>query len=572
MFLKSYSSKKFSFRDDKSQGIHPIWLIALTSIWLASIGNIALWQELARLPEMNDWRAVWFGVAFASLIASLLCMLMSLLCWRWTLKPVIALLLTSAAFAAYFMLSYRVVIDSSMMVNVLQTDLKESLDLFSWKLVVAVLFLAVLPIVVLWKRRVRQLTFFRAIAGNLQLFMASCVVAAVAVFPIYQDFASSMRNHIQLRYLINPLNSFYGLAQLAIQPLQNPMGILQAIGRDAKLGPMYANQPKIPLLVLVIGETARSANFGINGYGRDTTPLLKAIKKNADQSGELITQTDAWSCGTTTATSLPCMFSHLGKSAYENKQFDYENLIDVLDKAGLAVIWLENQSGCKGICDRVYRQATSKLDTPEFCSTGECFDEIMLHNLDARLREVPYDKLSKGAVIVMHQMGSHGPAYYKRSPQALKKFKPECTNNALQECSRTELVNAYDNSIAYTDYFLSKVIDYLKSKAVGVQAGMLYVSDHGESLGENNLYLHGLPYAIAPDVQKHIPWISWFANDFIGRHNLDTDCMESRSGKKLSHDNYFHTVLGLMDIQTEVYKTDLDAYAPCRVKPTQTTK
>ncbi len=572
MFLKLFGTKTSSFERKQEKAIHPTWFMVLTSVWLASIGNLALWQELTRLPEMNDWRAVWFGVAFAALIAALLCLLMSLLCWRWTLKPVIALFLTSAAFGAYFMLSYRVVIDSSMMVNVLQTDLKESLELFSWRLVVAVLFLAVLPIVVIWKRQVKQLTLLQIIVSNVKLFLASCVVAAVAVFPIYQDFASSMRNHIQLRYLINPLNSFYGLAQLAIQPLQNTSGTLQAIGADAKLGKMYTNQPKIPILVLVLGETARSTNFGINGYDRDTTPLLKKLKENADQSGELTTQTNAWSCGTSTATSLPCMFSHLGKSAYENKTADYENLIDVLDKAGLAVIWLENQSGCKGICDRVYRAATNKLDIAEFCSTGECFDEIMLHNLDDRLREVSYEKLSKGAVIVMHQMGSHGPAYYKRSPAAIKKFKPECTNNALQECSRTELVNAYDNSIVYTDYFLSKVIGMLKSKASTIQGGMLYVSDHGESLGENNLYLHGLPYAIAPDVQKHIPWISWFANDFIGRHNLDTDCMESRSDKKLSHDNYFHTVLGLMDIQTEVYKSELDAYAPCRVKRTNTTK
>jgi lipid A ethanolaminephosphotransferase len=402
--------------------------------------------------------------------------------------------------------------------------------------------------------------------SKIQLFLASCLVAVAAVFPVYQDFASSMRNHLQLRYLINPLNSFYGLGQLMVPSLQNPTGELQTVGADAKLGKMYTEQPKIPILILVLGETARSSNFGINGYSRDTTPLLAAIKKNADQSGELTTQTDVWSCGTTTATSLPCMFSHLGKTAFENKLLDYENLIDILDKSGLAVIWLENQSGCKGICDRVYRQATSKLNIPEFCSTGECFDEIMLHNLDDRLREISFAKLSRGAVVVMHQMGSHGPAYYKRSPEALKRFKPECTNNALQECSRAELVNAYDNSIAYTDYFLSKVIGMLKSKAATIQGGMLYVSDHGESLGENNLYLHGLPYAIAPDVQKHIPWISWFANDFIGRHNLDTDCMESRAGKKLSHDNYFHTVLGLMDIETEVYKADLDAYAPCRVK------
>jgi lipid A ethanolaminephosphotransferase len=568
MFLKLFGTKTTALLNLQERGVHPNWIMVLASIWLATICNLALWQELARLPEMNDWRAVWFGVAFAALIAALLCMLMSLLCWRRTLKPIIGIFLLSAAFGAYFMLSYRIVIDSSMMANVLQTDFRESSDLFSWKLVLAVLFLAVLPIIALWKRQVKQLTVLKTLAGNLQLFLASCVIAAVAVFPIYQDFASSMRNHIQLRYLINPLNSFYGLGQLAMKPLQNPTGTLQAIGSDAKLGKMYENQPKIPILILVLGETARSKNFGINGYERDTTPILNSIKKNLDQSGELTSQTNAWSCGTTTATSLPCMFSHLGKSAYENKQADYENLIDVLSKAGLAVIWLENQSGCKGICDRVYSAATQNSKDPELCATGECFDEIMLKNLDDRLREVPFDRLSKGAVVVMHQMGSHGPAYYKRSPEAIKKFKPECKNNALQECTRAEVVNAYDNSIAYTDYFLNKVIAMLKSKAATIQGGMLYVSDHGESLGENNLYLHGLPYAIAPDVQKHIPWISWFANDFIGRHNLDTDCMAAQTDKKISHDNYFHTVLGLMDIQTELYKTDLDVYAPCRVPAT----
>jgi lipid A ethanolaminephosphotransferase len=228
-------------------------------------------------------------------------------------------------------------------------------------------------------------------------------------------------------------------------------------------------------------------------------------------------------------------------------------------------MWLENQSGCKGICDRIYRDATQNQKDTNLCSTGECFDEIMLKNIDKRFAEIPFEKLSKGVVVVMHQMGTHGPAYYKRSPDAIKKFKPECTTNALQDCTKAEVVNAYDNSIVYTDYFLSKVIGMLKDKAPHVQGGMLYVSDHGESLGENNLYLHGLPYAIAPDVQKKVPWISWFSNDFIARHNISTDCLEKRASNKLSHDNYFHTVLGLMNIQTQIYKPELDAYAPCRV-------
>ena len=247
MFLKLFGTKNTSLLNKQELGIHPNWLIVITSIWLATIGNLALWQELARLPEMNDWRAVWFGVAFAALIASLLCMLMSLLCWRWTVKPVISIVLLSAALGAYFMLTYRVVIDSSMMVNVMQTDLRESLDLFSWRLVLAVFFLAVLPIFVLWRQPVKQFSLLKNLYNNAQLLLASCIIAVLAVFPIYQDFASNMRNHIQLRYLINPLNSFYGLAQMAIPQLQNPTGTLQTIGADAKLGKMYTDQQKIPI-------------------------------------------------------------------------------------------------------------------------------------------------------------------------------------------------------------------------------------------------------------------------------------------------------------------------------------
>jgi lipid A ethanolaminephosphotransferase len=551
--------------NDRPRDLHPNFLIVLSSIWMATVCNIALWYELAGMSEPNGWRDAWFIAAFAVLIAALLCILMSVLCWKWTLKAVISLLLLSAAFGAYFMLSYGVVIDSAMITNVLETDAREVRDLLNWKLAIAVFLLAVVPIILFWNRRIKQFSFLQSLSNNTVLFLISCAVCAAAVLPLYQDFASTMRNHIQLRYLINPLNSIYGLAQSAMQPFQKSTGKLQPIGTDAKIGSTYKDQPKIPLLILVVGETARSANFGLNGYARDTTPLLKQIKKNEDQSGELTSQSNVYSCATSTVISLPCMYSHLGKLGYESRDVDYENLIDILDRAGLAVMWLENQSGCKGICDRIYRDATQNQKDTNLCSTGECFDEIMLKNIDKRFAEIPFEKLSKGVVVVMHQMGTHGPAYYKRSPDAIKKFKPECTTNALQDCTKAEVVNAYDNSIVYTDYFLSKVIGMLKDKAPHVQGGMLYVSDHGESLGENNLYLHGLPYAIAPDVQKKVPWISWFSNDFIARHNMDTDCLEKRAGNKMSHDNYFHTVLGLMNIQTQIYKPELDAYAPCRV-------
>jgi lipid A ethanolaminephosphotransferase len=552
------------FIKSSAKAIHPSWLILLTSAWLATLGNLALWLELYRLPEMNDVRAVFFCAAFALLIAALTSVLLSMLCWRWTIKPVISIFLVTAALGGYFMLSYGVVIDSTMLVNVMQTDIRESRDLVSWKMLLTVAVFAVLPLVWLWRLPVKHLTILKQVWHNVLLFTAAMAVAVLAVFPVYQDFASLMRNNIQLRFLVNPLNSFYALGDALFQANKSAVAAVVPIGLDVKLGPTHYTHPKAPLLVLVVGETARSGNFGINGYNQDTTPNLKLLQENRDNTGALLSFGNAWSCGTSTATSLPCLFSHLGKSDFENNTANFENLVDVIQRAGLAVIWLENQSGCKSICDRIPRVATSKLTDPMFCSTGECFDEIMLNKLSERLMEFPQDRVEKGIVVIMHQMGSHGPAYYKRVPETFKKFQPECNTNILQDCSRAQVTYAYDNTILYTDYFLSKVVKFLKEKEPHADSAMVYLSDHGESLGENNIYLHGLPYAIAPDVQKHIPWISWLSNDYLQRLNLKPECLSQIKNKKLSHDNYFHSILGLLDLQASVYKPELDVYATCK--------
>ncbi|HMS28075.1 MAG TPA: phosphoethanolamine--lipid A transferase [Burkholderiaceae bacterium] len=541
-------------------------LLALCSLWLATLGNIPLWVELARLPEMNDWRALWFILSFAIVIASLLMMVMSLFNWRWVIKPVIALLLFAAAFGGYFMHTYGVVIDDTMMTNALQTDMRETRDLLSWKMLGVVFGFAVLPIFWLWKTTIPFNPFWKQLKQNMGLFVASCALAVAAIIPSYQDLASTMRNHMQLRFMVNPLNSFYALSQLAVQPLQTESQSIQELGRDAKLSSIYDRQTESPLLILVVGETARSGNFGINGYVHNTTPSLLLLKKNADQRGELTSFKNVWSCGTSTATALPCMFSHLGKSEFDDNNQTIENLVDVLHHAGLAALWLENQSGCKGICDRIPNAITRTLTDPKLCTSGECFDEIMLSQISQRLATLPVDRLHRGIVVIMHQMGSHGPAYFKRSPESIKKFKPECATNILQDCTRSEVTNAYNNTILYTDHFLNKVVDYLKSIQPRAQTAMLYVADHGESLGENNIYLHGLPYAIAPDVQKRIPWIQWLSNEFMTRNKIRPACLEKQVETKISHDNYFHSVLGLMDIETSAYKPELDVFYNCKIK------
>ena len=540
------------------QAWHPAWLVVLVSVWLATACNVPLWREVAALPDHTGLRGASFGLAFAVIVAAGNVALLSLLAWGRGLKPALVLVVLMAALGTYFMLSYGIVIDASMLTNVLQTDVREAGDLLNWRLAATVLALAAPPLWWLLQRPVRPLGALRHVAHNGLLLLGAVVVLVASLLLVFQDFASTMRNHTQLRYLINPLNSVYALGHIATKPLRIDTSTMLPLGRDAQLGASYAGQTKPPLLVLVLGETARSANFGLNGYARPTTPLLSA-------RSDLVSATNAWSCGTSTAASLPCMFSHLGRDGFEGRKTNSETLLDVLQHAGLAVLWVDNQSGCKGVCDRVAQTSTTALKDPALCPDGECSDPIMLKVLEERITALPAEQRARGTVVVLHQMGSHGPAYYKRSDASLKRFGPECTSNALQECDQAQVVNAYDNSIVATDHFLNATIQWLETQADKAQTAMVYVSDHGESLGEGNLYLHGLPYAIAPDVQKQVPWITWLSPAMQSRSGVATACLQKDlAQRRITHDGYFHAVLGLMDVQSTVYQAEQDIYAPCR--------
>ena len=540
------------------QAWHPAWLVVLVSVWLATACNVPLWREVAALPGHTGLRGASFGLAFAVIVAAGNVALLSLLAWGRGLKPALVLVVLMAALGTYFMLSYGIVIDASMLTNVLQTDVREAGDLLNWRLAATVLALAAPPLWWLLQRPVRPLGALRHVAHNGLLLLGAVVVLVASLLLVFQDFASTMRNHTQLRYLINPLNSVYALGHIATKPLRIDTSTMLPLGRDAQLGASYAGQTKPPLLVLVLGETARSANFGLNGYARPTTPLLSA-------RSDLVSATNAWSCGTSTAASLPCMFSHLGRDGFEGRKTNSETLLDVLQHAGLAVLWVDNQSGCKGVCDRVAQTSTTALKDPVLCPDGECSDPIMLKVLEERIAALPAEQRARGTVVVLHQMGSHGPAYYKRSDASLKRFGPECTSNALQECDQAQVVNAYDNSIVATDHFLNATIQWLETQADKAQTAMVYVSDHGESLGEGNLYLHGLPYAIAPDVQKQVPWITWLSPAMQSRSGVATACLQKDlAQRRITHDGYFHAVLGLMDVQSTVYQAEQDIYAPCR--------
>ena len=541
----------------------PAGLILLVSSWLALAGNLPLWHTVWPLPELAGWRGTLFAVGLFVWIVAAQSLLLNLLAWKWVLKPALLLLLLVAAASSYFMWQYGVVIDATMMANVANTDVREVRDLLSWPLVLSIGAIAVVPGWWLLRQRIVVRRWGPQALRNLLGACVALLVLLGVTLLAFQDLASLMRNHKQVRYLINPLNTLYASGKLASDRLSHVSRTLQPIGLDAHLGPTHTATRRTPLVVLVVGETARAANFSLGGYGRNTNPTLSQL---AAQDPALTYYSMVHSCGTNTQASLPCMFSHLGRDAFESTRQPYENLLDVLQRAGLAVLWIDNQSGCKGLCDRVNHVDTFGQTTSGLCANGECFDEVLLSGLDQRIAALDPQRLARGVVLVLHQMGSHGPAYFKRSPTAFKSFMPECTSNVLQDCPREQLINAYDNTIVYTDHVLTSLVRWLADKAAhgGQDTAMVYVSDHGESLGENNLYLHGLPYALAPDTQTHVPMLSWLSPPIAQRLNLRIDCLRQHAAGALSHDNLFHAVLGLADVQTSLYRKDMDWFATCR--------
>ncbi len=535
----------------------PRTIVLWLALWLAVVGNLALWRELYRIG--GGLPAFVAGLGGFVVVLAALAALMLLTAWGRWMKPVWIAILLAAGVAQHFMLTYGVVMDTAMLANTAQTDVREVRDLLGWAFVANMLLVVAVPAWLVLRVPVRRTPWWPQLWKNALLFACALALTAAGAFAMFSRLAPLVRNHMHLRFMVNPIAGFRSAGSVALAPLFRRSGKLVSITAGTALGPSYAAQAAPPLLVIVVGETARADHFALNGYPRDTTPQLAADK--------VFSFHDVRSCGTDTRDSVPCMFSALGKSAFEKRKDDQENLLDVLQAAGLAVLWIDNQAGCKEVCERVPTASTSDLPAPiaaKLCKGGECLDDALLVGLDERIAKLPEERRRRGIVLVMHQMGSHGPAYYKRSAPADKHFLPECTNTALGQCDTAQLMNAYDNTIVATDRFLAETISWLKTRAGSAEPALLYMSDHGESLGELGVFLHGLPYAFAPDVQKRVPFIAWLGAGIEKRRGIDPACLARSLDEPLTHDNLYHSVLGLLDVSTPSYRPALDVFAACR--------
>lgn len=498
---------------------------------------------------------LFIGSVFLS-VGMLLYVYLLLLCHGKLGKWLLALIISFAAGLSYMRDQFNIVYDESMIRNVIETDIAEASELVSVKMILFTIVFGLIPAWFIIKAQIKKGTLLSTISKRIGIIAIVLIALVINIAPFYKNYASLLRNNRELKNYIVPTAFIYSGYQYlkSLQPTKEH--IITSIGEDAKAKRDTHNK-KAMALVIVLGETARAANFSLSGYEKNTNPL---ISERISSKKDLIYFTDFSSCGTSTAVSVPCMFSKMVRNNYDATDAKYqEGLLDVFKHAGLDVIWIDNNSGCKNACNRVtYIDTRGRKNEPD-CEKNECFDSVLVKDLDAALTQAKRD-----IVIVMHQKGSHGPAYYKRVPKNMEKFTPICDKNELPACSNKAIVNAYDNTILYTDFILNSTINTLEKHQDQFDSAMFYVSDHGESLGEHNLYLHGLPYSIAPEFQTHVPAVLWLSNNYQQRTGLTINCLAQTKDKPLSHDYFFHSMLSLMQIQTSEYQSDLDFTKTCQ--------
>ena len=517
-------------------------LIFIIGLFLTLTSNSEFFTHTLKIYPLS-LQNVGFLFSLLLVLFFLSILLLTFLSGKHLLKPSLILILLVSSLSSYFMNTYHIVIDEVMIQNIVETNMHEATDLLSLKQMEYFIFFGIIPSVFVYYYVVIPMKLTKDILYKITIVSLSLTSSILLIFIFSKHYTSFFREHKPLRFYTNPSYWIYASGKYIGIQFSSSNTPLKLVGQDAKV--VEKEDEAKDLVILVIGEAARADRFSLNSYERETNALLK--------QEDILNFPNTSSCGTSTAVSVPCMFSVFNRSNYNDADAKTtENVLDVLATThDVDILWRDNNSDSKGVALRVpyenYRTAKNNTICDE-----ECRDEGMLVGLDKYIEA----HKNRDILIVLHQMGNHGPAYYKRYPKAFEKFTPTCKTNQLEECTKEEISNAYDNAIVYTDYFLSKTIQLLKRYNQSHETAMIYMSDHGESLGEHGVYLHGLPYFMASKAQTNVASLMWFGEKM--KEEIDMKALQNKRNDSFSHDNLFHTLLGVFDAKTEVYNEKLD--------------
>ncbi|WP_342807314.1 phosphoethanolamine--lipid A transferase [Alteromonas sp. M12] len=521
-------------------------IIAINSLFIVFVFNYCFLNGVFAAIQPNNLSQWSFYASVILLLFSLTIIITSILGGIVFPRTISAVTVLVSCLLFYATFQYGVIFDKSMIQNIAETNSGEASSYLNISFLIYFILLGVVPAILMFKIKVKGDLKSR-IKSVLTINLLALIVTASIVTFLYKDYAAVGRNNHNLFKYIVPF-AFYdsGFRYLRDNYFYPPLPF-KVLDKSPTIKPSKQGQQN--LTIVVVGETARAQNFSLNGYTRNTNKFLAQTP--------ILSFKQVSSCGTATAVSVPCMFSRLPRSKYESRvASSQDNALDIIHRAGVDVTWIDNNSTCKGVCERVSEIRFDPTQDSTLCDGDYCFDEILIEKLQQQISQHKSDN----QLIVLHMIGSHGPTYFRRYPDTFKPFMPDCPQSDIQHCSENQLKNTYDNTIAYTDFVLSKVIAVLQQSNVANKS-LLYISDHGESLGENGLYLHGFPYSIAPEEQTHVPMLYWSTE--LADANFK-DCISSKLNSDFSQDNIFDTLLGLTNVKSSIYQPEMDIFQQCR--------
>ncbi|PAR48589.1 phosphoethanolamine transferase [Vibrio metoecus] len=530
-------------------------LVLILAVYFALPLNLPVYEKLAQIFTESAQIHWGFVISIPLFFLFALNFIFQIFSWPYLFKPFFALLLIISSVLSFVGFQYGTIVDRDMLVNVLETNSSEASSYLTVYSVLWFVFLGVLPALWLLFTPIRKETGVWRFLGKKGLSMLVSLLAVALIAALYyQNYSSVGRNNSSLKKMIIPTHFIYSSVGLVKQRYFTKPMVYKMIGTDAQQKTIATDSPdqKPTLVFFVLGETARVQNYQYFGYPRDTNAYTQPFQP--------IFFKDVASCGTATAISVPCMFSNMTRDNFDRNRADnQDNVLDILQRAGISLLWKENDGGDKGVAKNIPLKELARDKREGLCDGDTCYDIAMLENLDQEIADQNGNRM-----IFMHIIGSHGPTYFKRYPKEMAVYQPDCPRADIENCSVEQIVNTYDNTIRYTDYVLAQLMTKLESLQKDYNTALIYISDHGESLGENGMFLHGMPYNLAPDYQTQVPLLVWMSQGFSQSKGIDVDCLRSKTNLPYSHGNLFHSLLGVMDVSTEAYETSLDLFSQCR--------
>jgi len=527
-------------------------LVFITCCYNTLILNLPFLIKASTTITALDNYNVLFLLSIPVFLLALTLILQCFLAFRWITKPVLIFTIIVSSLIFYSTINYGIIFDYGMVQNTIETDKAEAFSYFNIYALSYFMLFGVLPAFFIYNVKLSYKPFLGELVSRIKLISSACLMVLIIASCFYSNYAAVGRNNKNLISYIIPYKMYDATYKFIRNNYFSPPLKFSVLDRKPTI--VRTNNQK-HVTVLVLGETARAQSFSLNGYEKPTNQFTENLG--------VVSFTNMSSCGTATAVSVPCMFSRLNKDNYNKRlAIAQQNVVDLVHLAGADVLWLSNNNGsCKGVCTRVKNQQIDVSKLNPLCDGEYCYDEVLLNPLKNKLKNLTHHN----TLILLHLIGSHGPTYYKRYPQSNRLFSPDCQRSDIQNCTEEELINTYDNTIAYTDYVLSKIINELNNSSQNnnLEASMLYISDHGESLGEKGVYLHGLPYAFAPEQQTHIPMLFWTDTK---QTDFDLSCLNSMKNIEISHDYFFDTLLSIMSVKTKAYQPNNDVFCNANLK------